>query len=82
MTLSQKGKNATGPQHKIEGLPSDNRCNRGFVRFQQMMTLSQIIVTPVKTGVQTFRNYPKTLDSGFRRNDEISRVLAFCEADK
>jgi hypothetical protein len=46
-----------------------------------MMTLSQIIVTPVKTEVQTFRNYPKTLDSGFRRNDEISRFLAFCEAD-
>ena len=40
-TLSQKENNATGPQHKIEGLPSDNRCNRGFVRFQQMMTISQ-----------------------------------------
>ncbi len=40
-TISQKGKNATGPQHKIEGLPSDNRCNRGLLRFQQMKTLSQ-----------------------------------------
>ena len=43
------------------------------------MMVSQIVVTPVKTGVQSFSNYPKTLDSGFRRNDEISLFLAFCE---
>jgi len=49
---------------------------------QKMTALQKRVVTPVKTGVQTFRNYPKTLDSGFRRNDEISRFLAFYEADK
>jgi len=31
--------------------------------------VAQKSVTPVKTGVQNFRNYSKTLDSGFRRND-------------
>jgi len=36
----------------------------------------QRIVTPVKTGVQTFRSFPKTLDSGFLRNDGISRCWA------
>jgi hypothetical protein len=40
-TISQQGNNATGPQHKIEGLPSNNRCNRGLLRFQQMKTISQ-----------------------------------------
>ncbi len=30
---------------------------------------SQKVVTPVKTGVQSFLNYLKPLDSGFRRND-------------
>ncbi|MBU4117580.1 MAG: hypothetical protein KJ555_02305, partial [Proteobacteria bacterium] len=34
-------------------------------------------VTPVKTGVQPLRNSPKTLDSGFRRNDEMSQFLIF-----
>jgi hypothetical protein len=28
------------------------------------------VVTPVKTGVQCFRNYLRSLDSGFRRNDD------------
>jgi hypothetical protein len=40
---------------------------------------SEDIVTPGKTGVQPFRNSTKTLDSGFLRNDEISRFLAFSE---
>jgi hypothetical protein len=37
--------------------------------------VSQKVVTPVKTGVQSFINYLKTLDSGFRRNDGVSRFL-------
>jgi hypothetical protein len=43
---------------------------------------SQKVVTPVKTGVQSFSNYSKTLDSGFRRNDKMSQFLTFCEAIK
>jgi hypothetical protein len=39
--------------------------------------VSHKVVTPVKTGVQSFSNYPKTLDSGIRRNDGISQFLAF-----
>ena len=46
------------------------------------MMVSQKVVTPVKTGVRSFSNYPKTVDSGFRRNDEISQLLAFCEIIK
>jgi len=41
-----------------------------------MMT-TQKIVTPVKTGVQNFCNYSKSLDSGIRRNDEKSQFLPF-----
>jgi hypothetical protein len=37
------------------------------------------VVTPVKTGVQSFSNYPKTRDSDSRRNDGISHLLAFCK---
>jgi hypothetical protein len=40
---------------------------------------SQQVVTPVKTGVQPFRNSLKTLDSGLRRNDRVPRFLAFYE---
>jgi hypothetical protein len=36
------------------------------------MMITQKVVTPVKTGVQNFCNYPKTLDSGIHRNDEMS----------
>jgi len=43
------------------------------------MMNSQKVVTPVKTGVQPFRNLLKTLDSGFRRNDEMSLFFLFCE---
>jgi len=43
-----------------------------------MMT-SKKIVTPVKTGVQSFRDYPNTLDSGLRRNDGTSRFLTFLQ---
>jgi len=43
------------------------------------MMLSQKVVTPVKTGVQPFRNFLKTLDSGFRRNDEMPLFFLFCE---
>jgi hypothetical protein len=39
----------------------------------------QKVVIPVKTSVQSFSYCPKTLDSGFRRNDETLRFLAFCE---
>jgi len=38
--------------------------------------LSQKVVTPVKTGVQPFRNFLKTLDSGFRRNDHQINEMA------
>jgi hypothetical protein len=37
------------------------------------------VVTPVKAGVQFFRNYPKRLDSGFCRNDGTSQILTFYE---
>ena len=36
------------------------------------------VVTLVKTGAQTYRNYIKNLDSGLRRNDELSFVT-FCK---
>ena len=39
------------------------------------MMFSQKVVTPVKTGVQSFSNYPKTLDSGFHRKVGISQFL-------
>jgi hypothetical protein len=41
--------------------------------------VSQKVVTPVKTGVQSFDNYPKSLDSGIRRNDRMRRFFTFCE---
>jgi flagellar biosynthesis protein len=41
---------------------------------------SKEVVTPVKTGVQPFRNCTKTLDSGFRRNDGLSRCWTFAGA--
>jgi hypothetical protein len=34
------------------------------------MMVWQNVVSPVKTGVQCFYNFPKILDSGFRRNDD------------
>jgi len=43
------------------------------------MMASQKVVTPVKTGVQPLRNLLKTLDSGFRRNDEMPLFFLFCE---
>jgi len=43
---------------------------------------SQKVVTPVKTGVQMSRNYLKTLDSDFRRNDEKWCFSTFCETIK
>jgi len=44
------------------------------------MMNSQKVVTPVKTGVHPFRNFLKTLDSGFRRNDEMPLFFLFCDA--
>jgi len=44
--------------------------------------LSQKVVTPVKTGVQPFHNFLKTLDSCFRRNDEMPLFFLFCECIK
>jgi hypothetical protein len=38
---------------------------------------SQKVVTPVLTGVTIFSNQPKTLDSGFCRNDAMLRCWAF-----
>jgi hypothetical protein len=38
------------------------------------------VVTPVKTGVQTFGKCSKKLDSGFRRNDRKGRFLTFYES--
>jgi len=46
------------------------------------MMASQKVVTPVKTGVQPFRNFLKPLDSGFRRNDEMPLFFLFCETIK
>jgi len=53
----------------------------------ELLMVSQKVVTPVKTGVQSFDNYPKSLDSGacpglrsgIRRNDGMRRFLTFCE---
>ena len=36
-----------------------------------MLTASQKVVTPVKTGVQWFYIYLNLLDSDFRRNDDL-----------
>jgi len=44
------------------------------------MVSQKKVVTPVKTGVQLFLNYLKTLDSGFRRNDAVAQFLIFHEA--
>jgi hypothetical protein len=41
--------------------------------------LSQKVVSPVKTGVQSLYNYIKSLDSGLRRNDEKMNLETFCE---
>jgi len=35
------------------------------------------VVTPVKTGVQKSFSFAISLDSGFRRNDEMIRFLTF-----
>ena len=43
-----------------------------------MLTDSQKVVTPVKTGVQWFYNYLILLDSDFRRNDENGLSTPFC----
>jgi len=49
-------------------------------RFAEpFLMLSQKVVTPVKTGVQPFHNFLKTLDSGFRRNGEMPLFFLFCE---
>jgi hypothetical protein len=37
------------------------------------------VVVPAKAGTQCLCNPLKTLGSGFRRNDEVSRVQAFLE---
>jgi len=42
MTVSQKPQKHPGPRHKINKLHSDNRCNRGFSRFQQKMQIALI----------------------------------------
>jgi len=44
-----------------------------------MLTTSQEIVTPVKTGVQIFCKCSKNLDSGFRRNDGKQVFATFYE---
>jgi len=36
----------------------------------------------VKTGVQPFRNFLKSLDSSFRRNDEMPLFFLFCKSIK
>jgi hypothetical protein len=35
LTVSQKPPKHPGPRHKINKLHNNNRCNRGFLRFQQ-----------------------------------------------
>ena len=42
-----------------------------------IMTKSQKVVTPVKTGVQKKSNYLKKLDTGFRRYDDKTVLLDF-----
>ena len=44
------------------------------------MTTSSKVVTPVKTGVQGFRNMLKYLDSGFHRNDDFWVFSTFDES--
>jgi hypothetical protein len=46
------------------------------------MTISQKVVTPVKTGVQMVCNCLKRLDSGFRRNDGKENFSTFYESIK
>jgi hypothetical protein len=43
------------------------------------LMVSQKVVPPVETGVQTIYNFLKRLDSGFRRNDEKSKFQTFYE---
>jgi len=43
------------------------------------LTFSKKVVTPVKTGVQRISNYLKEMDSGFRRNDEKTKITTFYE---
>jgi len=45
------------------------------------MTSSKV-VTPVKTGVQCFRNTLKSLDSDFHRNDDSWAFSTFYEVVK
>jgi len=42
-----------------------------------MATITQKVVTLVKTGVQGNGNCLNSLDSGFRRNDENVRIPTF-----
>ena len=44
------------------------------------MMRSQKVVSPVKTGVQWLQNYLKSLNSGFRRNDENVYFETLCES--
>ena len=46
------------------------------------LTTSSKVVTPVKTGVQGFRNMLKYLDSGFHRNDDFWAFSTFDESIK
>ena len=44
--------------------------------------VSQKVVTPVKAGVQEFRNYLNMLESGFRRSDKKGCFPTFYEGVK
>ena len=58
MMDSQKREKATGPQNAIEDFPDNNRCNRGFLRFQQkiweQISLAVLVVVYLLASVRYF----------------------------
>ncbi len=58
MMDSQKGEKVTGPRHEIEESPSNNCCNRGFLRFQpkirEQISLSLLAVVYLLASVRYF----------------------------
>jgi len=52
---------------------------RNHTENNSILTVSQKVVTPVETGVQTSWGYLIQLDSGLRRNDEGGFLPTFYE---
>jgi hypothetical protein len=58
----------------VSGAPGDGNLQRTYHLQYSALMVSEKVVTPVKTGVQSFGNYSKTLDTGspiIGRYDEI-----------